>query len=197
VLAEWKRGSKSHAVRRAAHNSHAWDQASRVIAGVREQLAAVPADDVSTWSAAAREAAGIFAAWSARLEYDRPGPLAAAADALARSAQTGLGEPKPQRHGRVKDLRGVAMVVFTASARDEIARQVALVRQISRLMEAIHDMHLARGQERQAAALADVARTKLVRLHRPTPTSSIPISQGTPTVRPDGFGRGTDPGWER
>ena len=53
--------------------------------------------DLAAWRGAAREAAGVFAAWSRRFEGDSPGPLADSADALARSAQSRPGDPVPSR----------------------------------------------------------------------------------------------------
>lgn len=171
---------------RPRYTGEVWDQAMQVLVGVREQLASVPADDVATWSAAARQAAGVLAAWSTRLETDRPGPLAAAADVLAASAQTRYGEARARPRGRINDLRGVAMVMAAVTGRtDQATRQAMLIRQITRLMQALHDMHLARGQAAQAAALAEVARNKLVHLHqRSTVSTMAPIP--APAPRPGG-----------
>lgn len=184
-LNAWTR-TQPRATSRPRYTAEVWDQAMQVLVGVREQLASVPVDDVATWSAVAHQAAGILAAWSTRLEADRPGPLAAAADVLAASAQTRYGEARARPRGRIKDLRGVAMVMAAVSGRtDQAARQAMLIRQITRLMQALHDMHLARGQATQAAALAEVARTKLVHLHqRSTVSTMTPIPSLAP--RPGG-----------
>ena len=56
------------------------------LAALRERLSEIPADDTATWAHAAREAAGVFAAWSLRTE-PTPGPLAETSRVLARSAQ--------------------------------------------------------------------------------------------------------------
>jgi len=41
-----------------------------------DKLKLVPPDDHAQWASVAREAAGVYAAWSRRVEGDRPGPLA-------------------------------------------------------------------------------------------------------------------------
>jgi hypothetical protein len=76
-----------------------WLRAVAAVERSVERLRAVPVSDLPAWRGAAREAAGVFAAWSRRLEGKSPGPLAATADVLARSAQIRPGEPGPERSG--------------------------------------------------------------------------------------------------
>lgn len=188
AVAEWSRRRGSRTSRPPVYRAGAWEQAAAVVNRVRRELAAVPPDDGAVWAGAAREAAGVLSVWSMRLEVHRPGPLAAAADTLARSAQTSVGAPRACRAGRLRDMRGVAMV---ASAAGRGTGELMLLRQIVRLMETIADMHRARGQARQAAALAAAARMDLarVRLHR-AETAAVgpgPVTAGRPpaTPRPD------------
>ena len=76
----------------------AWTrQALEALDAANTTLQGVPATDHAQWAAVAREAAGVYAAWSRRIEGDRPGPLARAADALAVSAQVPKGTPGPVR----------------------------------------------------------------------------------------------------
>lgn len=147
-----------------------WRQATEVVAGVRDRIAAIAAQDRAAWAGVARETAGVLAAWSIRAEGDQPGPLAHAADVLARSARTEPGQPLPRRDQAVKDLRGVAMVVAT-EAGDEAGPRL-LLRQVTRLMQAVHDAHLACGETRQAQALAAAAGGPLRDLHTPDPATS-------------------------
>lgn len=168
ALNAWDRQATSNTAssskRRTTYGPQVWQQAAQAVAHAREQLAAVPVGEVATWAGAAREAAGILSAWSAQLE-DRPGPLAAAADALARSAQTTHDQPRARREGSVADLRGVAMVAFAASKEARgVAGQVALLRQMIRMIEALHQAHQARGQAQQAMALAEASRGQLTQL---------------------------------
>jgi len=139
-----------------------WDGAARRIAGVVAELAAVPAVDRAGWEAAANHAAGVLGALSARLEPG-PGPLAAAADTLARSAQGRHSEP-PEAGARplTGALRNVAAVMAQAQITDETAVAWGVVlSELLRLAQAIHQAHLARGEAVAAARLADEARSKL------------------------------------
>lgn len=79
---------------------------------------------------------------------------------------------------------------MVASAADAGAGERMLMRQLIRLIETIADMHQARGQARQAAALAAAARTELARVQM---YRAEPITAGPPpftSPRPDrGIGR--------
>lgn len=170
----------------AVYPETAWDQAAAAVTAVRERLAAIPADQGGAWAGAAWEAAGVLACWSARVELRHPGPLAAAADALARAAQTTRGTPRAHRHQAIKDLRGVALVA--AQARNPVLSagntgQVRLLRQLSRLMQAVHDIHRATGRTQTALALAAVARHQLAALHA-APGSSAPSNSPMPSAPP-------------
>ena len=111
AVVEWS-AAKSVAPGREALRGHPddWRRAVAAVERSLERLRAVPASDLGAWRGAAREAAGVFAAWSRRLEGNSPGPLAATADVLARSAQNRPGEPAPDREA-VRDFRGVAAIV--------------------------------------------------------------------------------------
>ncbi len=139
-----------------------WDEAARCIAGVVAEMAAVPAADRAGWEAAASHAAGVFGALSARLEAS-PGPLAAAADTLARSAQGRHSEP-PEAGARplTGALRSVAAVMAQAQITDETAVAWGVVlSELLRLAQAIHHAHLARGEAVAAERLAGEVRSKL------------------------------------
>ena len=88
ALVEWS-APKSVFPGREALGGHPndWRRAVAAVERSVERLRAVAVSDLPAWRGAAREAAGVFAAWSRRLEGNGPGPLAATADALARSAQ--------------------------------------------------------------------------------------------------------------
>jgi hypothetical protein len=87
AVVEWI-AAKTVARGREALGGHPddWRRAVAAVERSVERLRTVPASDLCAWRGAAREAAGVFAAWSRRLEGNSPGPLAATADALARSA---------------------------------------------------------------------------------------------------------------
>ncbi|WP_203616464.1 hypothetical protein, partial [Streptomyces sp. SID13726] len=65
-----------------------------------DRLRSVPVEDRDTWATVARQTAGAFAAWSNATE-ETPGDLAAAADALSRSAQTHRRTVRPDKAGTI------------------------------------------------------------------------------------------------
>lgn len=103
AAAEWsaaKRGRRIVAPGRESSepDPELWSRYTREVGELREKLRAVPMDDRETWQRVARETAGAFAAWSNAVEAE-PGDLAAAADALSKSAQTYRRPVRPQRSG--------------------------------------------------------------------------------------------------
>ena len=146
-------------VRRDSAELHA---AAGQIADARERLRAVPVDDRAAWAAVAHDSAGVFAAWSRRLET-RPGPLAATAAQLSKSAQlrayqTRTGTPVVQRGAP----RQAAVLLLQASgATPQRSGELLLLRQLANTMKALHDAHQAAGDARLAAGIAAVARGQL------------------------------------
>jgi hypothetical protein len=147
---------------------------------VREWLRTVPDGDVATWAATAGQAAGVFAAWSAAVEGERPGPLARAADVLARDAQI---RPGPAA-GAVR-----APVPRWAVAAAQVARggrgmpaQALLLVQLGNLAKALHDRAIAVGAVVQAGELERVARTELAAVRRAVPSLNWPVPEQTTAV---------------
>lgn len=137
-----------------------WREVGTDLERLREQLRSVPIDDRETWAQVARHTAGAFAAWSCRVE-DTPGPLAATSDALARTAEL---RRRPLRAERASHAAasGAALLLISASrAGQGTAAQLVLLRQLANLAKAIHDMHRAAGDARQAAAIAATVRGQL------------------------------------
>jgi hypothetical protein len=174
AVAEWS-AAKSVAPGREALHGHP-DDWRRAVAGVErslERLRAVPVSDLAAWRGAAREAAGVFAAWSRRLEGNSPGPLAATADALARSAQKRPGEPTLEREA-VRDFRGVAAIVAQSQlSRDSPMVWAMLIDQMGRTLRAIGDAHAARGEFTTAKVLVDTLSAEIAALHDRFETNSI------------------------
>jgi hypothetical protein len=142
-----------------------WERAVGMVCDATEQLATVSVSDLAAWRGAARETAGVFAVLSRRIEGDNPGPLAATADALARSAQSRRGEPMASRtQGR--SLRGMAAVVAQSELSNESpAAWVMLLHQLGRTLRAIGAAHVARGETEMAIALVEHLEGELVALH--------------------------------
>jgi len=153
-------------------DSDAWMRAVATVERSVERLRAVPASDLAAWRGAAREAAGVFAAWSRRFEGDRPGPMAEVADALARSAQNRPDDPVPDR-AAVRDFQGVAAIA-ARSAVDKNSPMVwaSLVDQLGRTLRAIGDAHHARGEAEMAKTLCGRLSGEINGLHDRFTTST-------------------------
>jgi len=166
AIAEW-RATKAVAPGREAilGGPNEWHQAVADAERSVERLMAIPASDLATWRGAARETAGVFAAWSRRFEGDSPGPMAHASDALARSAQHRPDEPPPNREA-VRELRGVAMRVAQSELNnDSPVVWAMLIDQLGRTLRAIGDAHEVRGEVEMAMALGGRLSDELRELH--------------------------------
>jgi Relaxase/Mobilisation nuclease domain len=149
-----------------------WRRAVRGIERAVEKLKQVPVSDLAAWRGASREAAGLFAAWSRRFEGDAPGPMAAAADALARSAQNRPGDPVPNRDAAA-NFRGVAAIVAQSQLSNNSPMAWAmLIDQLGRTLRTIGEAHVARGETETARALIDNLSRELEVLHDRFETSS-------------------------
>ncbi|MDJ0344241.1 hypothetical protein QMK19_28960 [Streptomyces sp. H10-C2] len=170
----------------------AWEIAAQQVTDWRERLADVPPGDSVRWSQTAREAAAVFSAWSARIEPNRPGPLAHAADVLARSAQLPHGQ-RHQQPGNPGELRGVILVV-NHSRNGALARigEALLLQSLRNTMRAIHGMHQARHDRDQAREIEASARGDLARLQ-----SARQQLQDSPGALPQPGPIYTDPSFER
>ena len=149
-----------------------WRRAAGAIERAVEKLKEVPVSDLAAWRGASREAAGLFAAWSRRFERNSPGPMAAAADALARSAQNRPGDPAPSRDA-VANFRGVAAIVAQSQLSNKSPMAWAmLIDQLGRTLRTIGEAHVARGETETARALVDDLSRELEVLHDRFETSS-------------------------
>lgn len=179
---EWN-AAKRH--RRPAHpgreraevTPEMWEKYTAEVTELRERLRSVPLDDRATWAHVARETAGAFAAWSQRVE-PTPGPLAATADALARSAQLRRNPVRAERAG-MPSASGAAMLLMSAAQGGQgTLAQAVLLRQLANTAKALFDMHKAIGEARRADEISNAIRGRLaeVAARMPAPT--------TPTVQP-------------
>jgi hypothetical protein len=149
-----------------------WRRAVGAIERSVEKLKEVPVSDLAAWRGASREAAGLFAAWSRRFERDTPGPMAAAADALARSAQSRPGDPVPSRDA-VANFRGVAAIVAQSQLSNKSPLAWALlIDQLGRTLRTIGEAHVARGETETARALVENLSREFEVLHDRFETSS-------------------------
>lgn len=165
AAAEWraaKRGRRTVARGPEAvqPDGRAWVAVEKDLHRLREQLRAVPIEDRQTWARAARETSGAFAAWSRKVEVT-PGPLASAADALARSAE--LKQAPPPKGAKVASAAGAALLLSAAGqSKSGLIAQAAMFTALINLAKAVHDMHAAQAEARQAERIAVTVRSELV-----------------------------------
>ncbi|MBA3809772.1 MAG: relaxase, partial [Solirubrobacterales bacterium] len=202
---EWaaaKRNQPSGVIGREASepDPELWARYSSEIAELRERLRSVPPEDRATWAHVAGESAGAFAAWSLQVEAT-PGPLAATAESLARSAQLRAHAVRPLR-APLPSMRGASLLLASiAHGGQGTVSQAVLLRQLANVAKALHDSHRAAGEAQRAAAIERVVREQLatVGTSMPGPTlreasvvdeqalqAARVASQGQMTPRPPG-----------
>lgn len=183
AVAEWgaaARGRRPVTVGREAHepDPQHWERYSNEVAQLRETLRSVPLDDHATWAHVARETAGAFAAWSTATETV-PGPLAAAATELSKTAQLRRYPVKPIRTVG-PSARGASLLLMTATTGSGTAAQAIMLRQLLNVSKAIHDMHKANNDLRRSRQINAMVRTQLVTVANalpPVPTE-LPVTAG-------------------
>lgn len=136
-----------------------WVEYTRNAAALADQLRTIPRDDHATWAKAARDVSGAFAAWSYRLE-PTPGPLAATAAELSRTAQLRA----PRQHSKpvaLPSIAGTAMLFMAASSKNKTAAQTALMVQLINTAFAVYEMHAQSGRTREAQRIRSVVEERL------------------------------------
>lgn len=143
-----------------------WQQAGVRLGQVVRELGQIPAEDTAGWSAAAHDAAGLIAGMSVRLE-PTPGPLARAAEVMARSAQGPIPAARPATSDQGAPAGGGSLrLVAAVMAQAQITNEAALgwrlmLAELLRLSQSIAAAHIARAEAQQAGRLADQARAAL------------------------------------
>ncbi|MGK3957511.1 relaxase/mobilization nuclease domain-containing protein [Arthrobacter sp. R4] len=165
AAAEWnaaarnKRKVSKTGPENATPSAEAWVEYTRNATALADQLRTIPRDDHATWAKAAREVSGAFAAWSYRLE-PMPGPLAATAAELSRTAQLRA----PRQHGKpvaLPSIAGTAMLFMAASSKSKTAAQTALMVQLINTAFAVYEMHAQSGRTREAQRIRSVVEEQL------------------------------------
>ena len=110
---------------------------------VRQQLRAA-GNDPAAIAHAAREGAGVLAAWSLALEGDQPGALARAARQLARSAELPAYTPAPAKPP--SRASGLALFMLAAGKPDSAVGWAIVAREIALLATELGRVHRARGE---------------------------------------------------
>lgn len=170
-----------------------WERYSDEVARLRETLRTVPIDDHATWAHVARESSGAFAAWSTATEAT-PGPLAAAADELSKTAQLRRYPVRPIKTVG-PSARGASMILMTATMGGKgTAAQAIMLRQLLNISKAVHDMHKASNDLRRARQISELVYTQLSQVAAGLPTTAGPVpavdSEAAAAVRMSAAGQG-------
>jgi hypothetical protein len=120
-----------------------WHRCMTEIERVRQQLRAAGADPAAI-AHAAREGAGVLAAWSLTLEGEQPGALARAARELARSAELPAHTPRP--HKTLSRASGLALFMLAAGKPDSPVGWMIVSRELALLATELARVHRARGE---------------------------------------------------
>lgn len=181
AAAEWhaaarnKRKVSKTGPENAAPTADVWVQYTRNATALADQLRTIPRDDHATWAKAAREVSGAFAAWSYRLEAT-PGPLAATAAELSRTAQLRA----PRQHAKpvaLPSITGAAMLFMAASSKNKTAAQTALMVQLINTAFAVYEMHAQSGRAREAQRIRAVVENQLAPFTATMP-KAVPAGAG-------------------
>ncbi|WP_309071990.1 relaxase/mobilization nuclease domain-containing protein [Arthrobacter sp.] len=179
AAAEWnaaapnKRKVSRTGPEKAAPPAQAWVDYTRNARALADRLRTIPRDDHATWAKAAHEVSGAFAAWSYRLE-PVPGPLAATAAELSRTAQLRT----PKAHGKpaaLPSIAGTAMLFMAASSKNKTAAQTALMVQLINTAFAVYEMHAQSGRTREAQRIRSVVENQLAPFTATMP-KAVPVA---------------------
>ncbi len=137
-----------------------WAQRSQQLTETVNRLREVPMEDRETWARVARQSAGVLAAWSTATETE-PGELALASESLSRSAQTYRHSERASKVD-MQALGGTAMLVASAARGGQgLTAQLAMMRQMMRLTQAVHEVVKQDGQTRYAEHIANDTRFRI------------------------------------
>ena len=138
-----------------------WHRCTTELERVRQQLRAA-GNDPAAIAHAAREGAGVFAAWSITLEGKQPAALARAARQLARSAELPAHTPVPARPG--SRASGLALFMLAAGKPDSAVGWLIVSRELGLLATELGRVHRARGELDRAKEVETALGTELAQI---------------------------------
>ena len=142
------------------------ERARRELAGWTDYVRSIPAEDGEQVARAAGVVSGVFAAWSARTE-PVPGPLAQAANTLARTASRTYSRPRPVMRTRSSGTRAAAVLMMASAHTDPAMAWAMVMGQLLAAVEAIADAQAAANNAATAQRLTALREQQLAeRAHR-------------------------------
>ena len=124
-----------------------WHRCTMELERTRQQLRAAGSNP-ATIAHAAREGAGVLAAWSIAVEGGQPGAVARAARQLARSAELPAHTPVPAKPA--SRASGLALFMLAAGKPDAPVGWMIVTREIALLASELSRAHRARGELERA-----------------------------------------------
>lgn len=137
-----------------------WKSYAGDIRQLREQLRAVPVEDRAAWAHVAHDTAGVFAAWSERVE-ETPGPLALVSAEIARTSQLRAHQVQPRSTQMVRVGSAALIIAASTMKSDSAMAQAIMLRELAKLAEALWDMILARGSAHRSTQMAELVKGQL------------------------------------
>lgn len=144
---------------------------------VRRRLVKIAPDDHQAWAHAAREASGVFAAWSKATE-DGQGPLGRTARVLARSAHRSGVKITTPLEVRLRTSGTTAFLLAVTQAPSPVA-QALIMNQMLRMTQAFYQMHQANQDLRETQLINDAFRQHLSVVAEPLPEVDTSRAQRT------------------
>ncbi|PVY23642.1 relaxase/mobilization nuclease domain-containing protein [Williamsia muralis] len=149
------------------------ERARQELAGWTDYVRSIPAEDGEQVARAAGVVSGVFAAWSARTE-STPGPLAHAANTLARTASRRYSQPRPVMRRRSSGTRAAAMLMMASAHTDPAMAWAMVMGQLLAAVEAIADAQAAANNAAVAQRLVALREQQLnERMARVGPATAV------------------------
>ncbi|MCM3487548.1 hypothetical protein M3684_17980, partial [Kocuria rosea] len=155
------------------------EETARRLAGelkeVRRRLVSIAPDDHQLWAHAAREASGVYAAWSHATE-DGQGPLGRTARVLARSAHRSGVKITTPLEAPLRTSGTTAFLLAATRAPSPMA-QALIMNQMLRMTQAFYEMHQANQELRETQLINDAFEQHLTAVAAPLPEveTSAPV----------------------
>lgn len=124
-----------------AASTKSWEAAASQLKAAAERLKSTPATDRAAWTSAAREVAGVYSAWSYRVEGAKPGPLREVSRQLGKIAATPARDAKrsPSTSPRlIAAETGMLLMVASGQASSDMA-YLMVARQLTAMTRSIID----------------------------------------------------------
>jgi hypothetical protein len=134
---------------------------------VRRRLVSIAPDDHQSWAHAAREASGVYAAWSHATE-DGQGPLGRTARVLARSAHRSGVKITAPLEAPLRASGTTAFLLAATRAPSPVA-QALIMNQMLRMTQAFYEMHQANKDLRETQLINDAFEHHLAVVAAPLP----------------------------